>query len=214
MSWEVAVTFDASNAPLTANAGPPVLGFYKVGANASKFVPANGSKKPYIELTLSIIEASHATSEVGNSVREFVNVPTLDQPADKRAWTERFLKTAMVGLGHDPQAIASANGAMKLSEAVFDGREGYIHYEPYVVGDKNTKSYLTWVSPEQYARGVAGNFKVALRNKAKSAIDAAPRAAAVAPSGFMSTPAVAIVPVSNGVTPVSTGSADLAELLG
>ncbi len=213
MSWEVSVEFNPSNSPVTANAGPPVQGFYKVASNNSRFVPPTGGKKPYIELTLSIIESSHDASEIGNSIREFVNVPSSDQSDDKRAWTERFLKTAMVGLGHDAASIATANGPLTLGSGVFDGREGYIHYEPYVAGDKSTKSYVTWVDADQYARGVAGNFKVSLRNKPKTALDA-PRAAAKAPQGFMSaaTPAVttpAEAPVSNGAAATS-----LASLLG
>ena len=134
MSWEVSVEFNPSNSPVTANAGPPVQGFYKVASNNSRFVPPTGGKKPYIELTLSIIESSHDASEIGNSIREFVNVPSSDQSDDKRAWTERFLKTAMVGLGHDAASIATANGPLTLGSGVFDGREGYIHYEPYVGG--------------------------------------------------------------------------------
>jgi hypothetical protein len=219
MTWEVTVNFNSNNAPVIAGESQPVMGFYKARCTASKFFPFKDGKKPYIELTLSIVESSHDAGEIGNTLRERVNVPHESQDPKNAAWTEKFLKTTLIGLGHDPAQVSQANGAMSLGANAFDGREGYLFYEPYTPGDKSTRSYVTWVNADQYARGCAGTYKVNLRNSQTASI-AGPTAAAVPPSGFASQPTITgAAPAAGGfgapaASPANGVSNALASILG
>jgi hypothetical protein len=185
--WSITVNFNAANAPVEARQGQATMGFYKVRcADTTYYPPTDDGKKPFIKLLLSITESAHDASEVGNNVTDRVNVPTEQQSDSARAWTERFLKTTLIGLGHDKAQVAGANGGVTLNSEAFKGREGFMHYEPYNPNDKSSRSNIVWVSEDQYQRGLKGEFKVTLKNVASSSIDT-PVAAISATSGFSTT---------------------------
>ena len=182
--WAITVNFSAANAPVEARQGQAAMGFYKVRcADTTYYPPTDDGKKPFIKLSLSIIESAHDTAQMGNTVTDRVNVPTEQQSDSARAWTERFLKTTLIGLGHDKAQVAGANGGVTLKADAFQGREGYMHYEPYTPNDQSSRSNIVWVSEEQYQRGLKGEFKVTLKNVASSSIDT-PAAAISVPVGF------------------------------
>ena len=171
--WSITVNFNAANAPVEARQGQAGMGFYKVRCSGTEYYPpTDDGKKPFIKLALGITEAAHDAAEVGNTVTDRVNVPTEQQTTSARAWTERFLKGTLIGLGHDKAQVVAANGNIALNADAFQGREGYLHYEPYNPNDKSSRSNIVWVSEEQYQRGLKGEFKVTLKNTASSSIDA------------------------------------------
>ena len=187
-------------------------GFYKVQYTNAEFYPFKDGKKPFIQLTLTISESAHDAGEVNNTLRDRVNVPHESQTTSAKEWTEKFLKTTMIGLGHDAAQVSGLSGALTLGPTVFVGREGVMHYEPYDPNDKSTRSNVTWVTPEQYGRGVQGTFKVPLKNK-PATIDT-PAAAALPPAGFTTATTTPDVAFSNGPAAPAAAGANLAALLG
>lgn len=182
--WQVTVNFSSNNTPIEARQGQPTMGFYRVRCGEAQYYPeTEDGKKPFIRLRLSIIESAHDSGEVGNSMSDRVNLPSDSQTEAARAWTEKFLKGTLLGLGHDRKEVTTADGVVNLGPDAFMDREGYIHYEPYIPQDKNTNSNIVWVSAEQYERGIKGEFKVPLKNTQVSSIDAPP-AAISATAGF------------------------------
>lgn len=182
--WQITVNFNSNNTPIEARQGQASMGFYKVRCGEAQYYPpTDDGKKPFVRLRLNITESAHDAAEVGNVVSDRVNVPTDAQSTEARAWTERFLKATLIGLGHDRGGITSANGGINLGCEAFLGREGYLHYEPYNAQDKSSRSNITWVSVEQYERGVKGEFKVPLKNAQPSSIDT-PAPAISASAGF------------------------------
>ena len=182
--WQITVNFNSNNTPIEARQGQASMGFYKVRCGEAQYYPpTDDGKKPFVRLRLNITESAHDAAEVGNVVSDRVNVPTDAQSTEARAWTERFLKATLIGLGHDRGGITNANGGINLGCEAFLGREGYLHYEPYNAQDKSSRSNITWVSVEQYERGVKGEFKVPLKNAQPSSIDT-PAPAISASAGF------------------------------
>tara|TARA_R110002060_G_scaffold43038_2_gene54538 strand:+ start:100 stop:756 length:657 start_codon:yes stop_codon:yes gene_type:complete len=171
-NWSINVNFNPDNTPVEARQGQAGMGFYKVRCSDTTYYPlTDDGKKPFIRLALSITESAHDTAEVGNTVSDRVNVPSDAQTPDARAWTERFLKTTLIGLGHDKAEVSGAAGGITLNSEAFKGSEGYMHYEPYNPNDKGSNSNITWVTSEQYARALKGEFKVPLKNAGSSSID-------------------------------------------
>ena len=201
-NWSVTVNFSPDNAPVVARQGQASMGFYKVRCtDTTYYPPTDDGKKPFIRLSLSITEAAHDATEMGNTVTDRVNVPTEQQSPEARAWTERFLKTTLIGLGHNQDEVAGANGGVTLNSEAFQGREGYMHYEPYNANDKSSRSNIVWVTSEQYERGLKGEFKVTLKNAPATSIDM-PAPAITATAGFSS--------ASNGAGGMSLGGAPAA----
>ena len=210
-NWSVTVNFSSDNAPVEARQGQATMGFYKVRCtDTTYYPPTDDGKKPFIRLLLSITEAAHDAGEMGNTITDRVNVPTEQQSPEARAWTERFLKTTLIGLGHDRAQVAGANGGVNLNASAFEGKEGYLHYEPYNANDKSSRSNIVWVSEEQYQRGLKGEFKVTLKNAPASSIDT-PAPAISATAGFTSNGASGMG--MNVTTPAGGGATGIESLL-
>lgn len=188
--WQVSVNFSSANAPVEARQGQPAMGFYRVRCSEASYFPPTDGKKPAIRLRLSIIESAHDSGEMGNTMTNWVNLPNESQTESARAWTERFLKATLIGLGHSRDEVTGANGDVPLSASAFVSREGYIHYEGYNPQDKSTRANITWVSGDQYERGIKGEFKVPLKNTQVSSIDAPPPAISATAGFSTATPAM------------------------
>ena len=210
--WSVTVNFSPDNAPVEARQGQATMGFYRVRCTDTTYYPPTADgKKPFIRLRLSIIEAAHDASEMGNTITDRVNVPTEQQTPEARAWTGRFLKTTLIGLGHDRAQVAGASGGVNLNAQAFAGREGYLHYEPYNPHDKESRSNVVWVTEAQYQSGLKGEFKVTLKNVKSSSIDT-PAPAISATAGFTSNGANFGAPAATSA-PNTGSAAGLASLL-
>ena len=191
--WQVSVNFSSANTPVEARQDQPAMGFYRVRCSEANYFPPTDGKKPAIRLRLSIIESAHDSGEMGNTMTNWVNLPNESQTESARAWTERFLKATLIGLGHSRDEVTGANGDVPLNAGAFMAREGYIHYEGYNPHDKSTRANISWISGDQYERGIKGEFKVPLKNAQVSSIDAAP-AAISATAGFSTATPMATVP--------------------
>lgn len=170
--WSLSVAFHTNVKAAGVKRAEPPKGIYrvKVGVSQVGFSKDDKTKqpdpnRPYIFQPCVVIAACPSGAFKGDEnakgieISVYATVPNNTQDAKAQEWSEAFLKKNLVALGHPEAAIMGLNGGVNLSgPAAFDGREGWLFYEP---GGEGVRSSATWLTQAEYEKVLAGQLQLA-----------------------------------------------------